>query len=297
MPPQPQPGSGVVVAGVDGSGAARHAAHWAADEAEQRHAALHLVHAYWLPGAGYSGYNPYPPGQLAELNEIGEGILHDTAGELRHHHPGLPISTRLAYGSPASVLREASEHAHLTVVGARHESRVATAFGSVAAAVAVSCPVPVAVIHPDATPTGPVVVGVDGSAAADVAVRYAFDAAQRRGAELVAVRCWTDPSIDGPFPAFLTPAEAHAIESEQRALLDQSVAFWARRYPSVPVRLDLVHDQTIPELLRRARTAQLMVVGSRGHGRITGLFLGSTSTAVISRGHSPTVIVRADLQH
>ena len=213
----PQPHRGGVVAGIDGSGAARHAAHWAADEAEQRHGALHLVHAIWLPGAGYSGYNPYPPGQLAELNEVGEAILRDTAAELRLHHPALPITTHLAYGSPAGVLREASERAHLTVVDARHESRIATALGSVAAAVAVSCPVPVAVIHTDATPTGPVVVGVDGSAAGDVAVRYAFRAAQRRGAELVAVRCWTDPAIDGPFPAFLTPADAHAIEDGQRA--------------------------------------------------------------------------------
>jgi nucleotide-binding universal stress UspA family protein len=40
-----------------------------------------------------------------------------------------------------------------------------------------------------------------------------------------------------------------------------------------------------------------MVIGSRGHGRISGLSLGSTGDTLISRGHCPAVIVRADREH
>jgi len=65
----------LVVAGVDGSGGARKAAHWAAAEAVRRHGALRLIHAYSLAPAGYSGYNPYPATLLAELRDEGEDLL------------------------------------------------------------------------------------------------------------------------------------------------------------------------------------------------------------------------------
>src|SRR6478735_6607838 len=78
--------SDLVVVGIDGSGCARHAAWWAADEAVRRHGALRLIYAYTLPPAGYSNYNPFPPNLLSQLREDGEDLLAETVVGLRRDH-------------------------------------------------------------------------------------------------------------------------------------------------------------------------------------------------------------------
>src|SRR6478609_5175172 len=185
------PVTGQVVVGIDGSGCGRNAARWAASEASRRHTGLHLVHAYHLPPAGASGYNPYPPHMLADLRDDGADMLTETAGELQRDFPELPITTALVYGDPATVLRHASGEAALTVVGTHGANRLSVALGSVAADVAKTSPVPVAVIHPTPTrTTGPVVVGVDGSPASRAAIEFAFETAAAQKVSLIAVHCW-----------------------------------------------------------------------------------------------------------
>jgi nucleotide-binding universal stress UspA family protein len=290
----PIPRSDLVVVGIDGSGCARHAAQWAAAEATRRHGALRLVHAYSLPPAGYSGYNPYPAPLLAQLREEGQALLAGAAAELRRDHPTLDISTHQTHGDTATVLRDASMGALLTVIGAHGRNRVAVALGSVAADIAATNPVPVAVIRPGDTPdVGPVVVGVDGSATSEAAIAFAFDAAAVRGTGLVAVHSWTDPSVDGPVPAYSAViADPDPIAHAERMLLAERLAGWADKYPDVPVQQVLVHDRPAPALLKHAANAQLVVVGTRGHGRLTSVLLGSTSHALISHAACPVVIAR-----
>ena len=118
---------------------------------------------------------------LADLRDDGADMLTETAGELQRDFPELPITTALVYGDPATVLRHASGEAALTVVGTHGANRLSVALGSVAADVAKTSPVPVAVIHPTPTPTtGPVVVGVDGSPASRAAIEFAFETAADR---------------------------------------------------------------------------------------------------------------------
>ena len=105
-----------VVVGIDGSGCARNAGRWAADEATRRQTGLRLIHAYHLPPAGTSGYNPYPPHLLADLRQDGAAVLQDTAKFLQRSHPDLIVTTELVYGDPATVLRHASASAALVVV-------------------------------------------------------------------------------------------------------------------------------------------------------------------------------------
>ncbi len=290
----PGPRGDVVVVGIDGSGCARHAAQWAAAEAVRRHGALRLIHAYSLPPAGYSGYNPYPAPLLAQLREEGQALLDGTAAALRRDHPALDISTQQTHGDTATVLRHASADAVLTVIGVHGRNRVAVALGSVAAHNAATNPVPVAVNRPGDTPdTGPVVVGVDGSPTSEAAIAFAFDAAAVRGAGLVAVHCWTDPAIDGPVPAYSAViADPEPIANAERILLAERLAGWADKYPDVPVQQVLAHDRPAPALLKHAANAQLIVVGTRGHGRLTSVLLGSTSHALISHAACPVVIAR-----
>jgi nucleotide-binding universal stress UspA family protein len=290
----PTPFTDLVVAGLDGSACARNAARWAADEATRRNTGLHLVHAYHLPPAGVSGYNPYPPHLLADLRDEGADLLAQTAGELQRDFPQLVITTALIYGDPGTVLRHASGGASMTVVGIHGTNRVAVALGSVAAEVARTSPVPVAVIHPNRiSTTGPIVVGVDGSPVGRAAIQFAFETAAAREASLIAVHCWTGPSVDGPIPAYSAGlVDPKLIQDGERALLGQELAEWTTKYPTVGVQQAVIHDGPAVGLLQYAPFAQLIVAGSRGHSGITGLLLGSTGQALIARSTCPVVIIR-----
>lgn len=282
-----------VLAGVDGSGCSRKAAFWAAEEALARGAHLLLVAAYWMHTVGYTTTAYAPTGTLTELREAGETALRDVAGELRHRHPGLDVATRLRYGEPSRVLREEAADADLTVIGNHGSHRLTTTLGSVAGTVVASNPGPVAVIRPGTVRAhGPVVVGVDGSADADHALGYAFAAARRLGSTLVTVACWSDPTIDGPFPAYGNlPLDLTPLADATAAELTQRLAPWRTRYPDVPVEARVEHSRPVRPLLEAGRHARLLVVGTRGRGKITGLLLGSTSQSLIAHAECPVVVV------
>ena len=287
--------AGVVVVGIDGSGCARHAARWAAAEAARRNVPLRLVHAYSLPAAGYSGYNPYPPNMLTELREDGKALLLDTASELRRAEPTAQISIQQTFGDASTVLRHASVDALLTVVGAHGNSRfAAVALGSVAAEIASTNPVPVAVIRPGDTPSsGPVVLGVDGSATGEAAIAFAFEAAAERGAELLAVHSWAEPGMTGPLPSeTAVVVDIDRVKNAEKRLMAGRLAHWIEKYPSVTVRQLLVHGSPAETLLSHARSAQLIVVGNRGRGGIVGMLLGSTSLTLITHSPVPVVVAR-----
>jgi nucleotide-binding universal stress UspA family protein len=215
-------------------------------------------------------------------------------------YPTLSIDTRMIYGDPATVLRHASATAQLTVVGARGGSRIVSALGSVTVGIATTNPGPVVVIHPgvQSAPTGPVVVGVDGSPTSDAALGFAFAAASLRGVPLVAVHCWTDPIIVGDMPYFAEGiVDTDCLATEQRCFLDQALVPWSAAFPNVVVKPVVIHGRPTPALLEASRTAQLTVVGSHGDGAVAGwvgrrLLLGSTSVALMTHSPSPVVVVR-----
>jgi nucleotide-binding universal stress UspA family protein len=160
--------------------------------------------------------------------------------------------------------------------------------------VAAANPTPVAVIHPDDPPVdGPVVVGVDGSPTSEAAIAFAFESAELLGAPLIAVHSWTDRNLDGPvISSMAVVVDPERIARCESILLAERLAGWAEKFPDVSVRPSVVHELPTPALLEYARTARLIVVGSRGHSQIGGLLLGSTSQALIARSTSPVVVVR-----
>ena len=287
--------TGPILVGIDGSGCAIHAARWAADEAERRNLRLVLVYAYWLKAAGHPGYNPYPASELDDQRDSGTTALRDALNTLRRDHPSLTITSRLEYGNPAEVLLERSHNAVLTVIGSHGSSRLPTAIGSVAAAVAATNPVPVAVVHAHSSVGGPIVVGVDGTPNCEAAIDYAFEAASRRGVPVVAVMCWTDPRRDGPLPAYtaVLTDEHNIADAAAQALADQ-LHRWTGKYPDVPVQQEVVHDLPGPGLLAHAAAAQMIVVGSRRHGRITGTLLSSVGRDLIAHSAGTVVIAHPD---
>lgn len=135
-----------------------------------------------------------------------------------------------------------------------------------------------------------IVVGVDGSEQADRALRWAWDEARLRGASLHVVHAWVYPYI-GPREGLHDPYTDMRVEAERTlgVIIERVTAGLPPDVPVVPV---LVEGSPAGELLREARDADLLVLGSRGRGGFATLLLGSTSHQVVHHAHCPVVILR-----
>lgn len=287
----------VVVAGIDGSARSLAAARWAAEEARRRQQSLQLLHSTHLPVIGYPAFG-YPAEFIEEIENQGQQVLDQAVRELHRDHPELTVDTVLTRTDPRVALVEASDGAALTVVGSLGGGRTREVMlGSVALHVAAHGRSPVAVVPDDRRPRrGPVLLGVDGRADSEPAVGYAYDEASVRGVDLVAVLTF-DPWARQGFAR--RPITIAASETqEERALISEQLAGWAQKYPDVRVHEHVFRGQPADCLLGYAahgpvaQQPQLIVVGSRGRGALTGLLLGSTSHAVIANAGCPVVVVR-----
>ena len=141
-------------------------------------------------------------------------------------------------------------------------------------------------------------VGIDGSDASKEALLWAVEDARARGAEVVALHAYevpeppADPSPVAPlnFPELLT--EAH---EQAQQLVTELVDEVAGKAVTVDVAPIAVEDTPARALLDAARDADLLVVGSHGHG-LSGLFLGSVSLECAQHAACPVVIVRGSAQ-
>ncbi|RSM49355.1 hypothetical protein DMB66_45145 [Actinoplanes sp. ATCC 53533] len=139
-----------------------------------------------------------------------------------------------------------------------------------------------------------ILVGTDGMAASQAAVRWAAREAQRRGLPLRIVH-----AFDWQWEAARYDAGAEYIDVA-RQLADAVVAAardQARAVaPSLRVELDTIIGNPAPMLLAAAEEedTELLVVGSRGRGGFASLLLGSVSRRVAAHAPCPVVVVRAD---
>ncbi len=192
-----------------------------------------------------------------------------------------------------------SSRAGLLVLGAHGpDSTRPFLAGSVAVAVAAHATCPVAVIPAEDTDVsssdGPVVVGIDGTPASEPAVRFAFEEASLRRAELVAVHAWSEFTGGSEYRVAREPAaDWSSLEAEHGKILAERLAGWSEKYPDVTVRRVFRRKRAAEALLSHADGAQLLVVGSRGHGGFAGMLLGSVSRKLIHHPICPLVVVRS----
>jgi nucleotide-binding universal stress UspA family protein len=144
--------------------------------------------------------------------------------------------------------------------------------------------------------TGRVVVGVDGSPASIDAVRWAAGYARLTGAGLEAVTSWTTPQTFGTslgigFETMQVDWENTAREIQQTAL--------SQAFPDGSEELTgrVVESHPAVALITAAQGADLLVVGSRGHGGFAGMLLGSVSGHVVAHASCPVVVVRHETDH
>ena len=190
-------------------------------------------------------------------------------------------------------LIELSEEAEMVVVGSNGRGAVGRVLlGSVSSGVVRHAKCPVAVIH-DEDPLmphplqAPVLLGIDGSPASELATAIAFDEASRRGVELTALHAWSDVQVL-ELPGF----DWAVVKAEAERSLAERLAGWQERYPDVTVQRLVVCDQPSRQLIEKSETAQLVVVGSHGRGGIDRTLLGSVSNAVVHSVRMPVIVAR-----
>lgn len=141
---------------------------------------------------------------------------------------------------------------------------------------------------------GTVVVGVDGSESALRAVRWsAVEAADRR----VPLRLVTAFERLHGHPVGeigLGRSYRDIMLDESRRSLAEAAAVAQRAADGVEVEQQVVLGYPIPVLTEESRRAQLVVIGDRGLGGVTGLLLGSVATALAAHADSPVVVVRGE---
>lgn len=284
-----------VVAGVDGSESALQAVRWAAREAARLRAPLRLVAAVgWVTAPHQYGDPRMGPDLREVLLRQARVHLADAAQAAADAAPGAPPDQEVLDGFPIPRLADESRAAQLVAIGDRGLGGVAGLLvGSVAVGLAAHGGCPVAVVRGRWDVTGgPVVVGVDGSAVSEAALAFAFEAAALRRAPLLAVHAWRELMLD---PVTFPSLDWAVVEQEEQAELAERLAGWQEKYPHVDVQRVVVRDRPARVLVEQSARAQLVVVGSHGHGGPAGLVLGSVGHAVLHRADCPVVIVRPDL--
>lgn len=268
-----------VIAGFDGSPASAAAVRWAAAEADIRRSALRVLTCSAVPvEVDFYGFGAR---RRAELEQL--------LSEARAKHPTIEIGAVATYLDAHDVLIDEAATADLLVVG---ESGAGLArgwvCGSVAQQVVRNSPCPVVVVRaaPEAR-TGRIVVGVDGSAAADAVVDWATDEADRRRAELVIVHAWQYPYG----AADLGSAQARDLTRiDGQCVLDRAVERSRARGRS-PVRGELVEGTATQTLLDASRDADMVAVGSRGRGGFRSIVSGSVAISLAEHAFCPAVVV------
>jgi nucleotide-binding universal stress UspA family protein len=132
---------------------------------------------------------------------------------------------------------------------------------------------------------GRVVVGVDGSDASIDAVQWAVRYAALVGADVEAVTSWAYPASSG------IALDTINWEQNARDILDAALT-QALPDGSDAIIRTIVEDHPASALVNAATGADLVVVGSRGHGAFAGMLLGSVSQHVVAHAPCPVVVVR-----
>jgi len=137
-----------------------------------------------------------------------------------------------------------------------------------------------------------IVVGVDGSDESKAALRWALEEARLRNATVRAVYAWRDPYVLAPGFGLPEDFEFDALRERAVETLDAVVAEVAGKTSHVPVEGVVAEGPAGSVLVQAAEGAELLVVGSRGHGGFVGLLLGSVSQQCVTHAPCPVLVVR-----
>lgn len=133
-----------------------------------------------------------------------------------------------------------------------------------------------------------IVAGVDGSPESLAAADWAAREALHRGLPLRLAHAWRWEPLDIPLVQDRA-AQERAADEVLRAAEDTI----ARRHPDVTLTAEVLRDTPVAALLGTEPRAEILVIGSRGHGAVSGFLLGSYGQQIIAAAGRPVVAVRS----
>lgn len=143
-----------------------------------------------------------------------------------------------------------------------------------------------------------IVVGVDGSASSEQALRWALRQAELTGATVEAVIAWHFHFISNSHA--MMPTDVLAPSTDFRKIAERVLADTVSRATSgalpVSVTQEVLEGDAAVVLIRESAGADLLVVGSRGHGGLAEALLGSVGQHCVHHAACPVVIIRGDVR-
>jgi nucleotide-binding universal stress UspA family protein len=290
--------AGCIVVGVDGSEHAERAIIWAAAQAARERRTLALVHSSdelvlrepaWLEMQGIDHRE-----LTRALTSAARATLVKARDRAMLAAPGIRVLTELVETDPREALVDLSEDAHLLVVGSRGRGPLRTALmGSVSASVARRAACPVVVCRPPEfapSVTNRVVVGADGTHAAQPVLEFAFAQASLRGLPLTVMHCFWDV-ISATRGSGVVPAREDGDLADLRLLMAESAAGLAEKYPDVTVTQELAQGLVDECLADHTPDAELLVVGRASAVGWPRFLHTSCALAVLERARTTVAVV------
>jgi nucleotide-binding universal stress UspA family protein len=280
-----------IIVGIDGAPSGAQALSWAAGEAARKDVELVIVHVSDVvrpPAVSASAVVTV----MMEGSDYGRELLSDAVAAVTGNHPSVKVSTMLRTGNPADVLIELGTAQTLLVVGTNGEGRLLAALtGSVSHRVAAHAGCPVVVIPHDRQMLSAhrqVVVGVITPLAGHEMLRFGFQEASQRNADLVAVCAYGTFSRTARDPILKQLSEVR--EHEQQELLD-TLSHLQDEFPTVRVQARLVDEPIVSALCLAAQDADLLIVGCRYDDAHRASRLGPVAAKLLHSSPCPVAVV------
>ncbi|MFI8291617.1 universal stress protein [Streptomyces sp. ms191] len=133
-----------------------------------------------------------------------------------------------------------------------------------------------------------IVAGVDGSPESLAAADWAAREALHRGLPLRLVHAWRWEPLDIPLEQ-----DRGSQERIAEQVIREAESGIAARRPGLALTAEVLHDTPVAALLSTGKEAEMLVIGSRGHGALAGFLLGSYGQQIIAEATRPVVAVRS----
>ncbi|MHB1130588.1 MAG: universal stress protein [Ilumatobacteraceae bacterium] len=136
-----------------------------------------------------------------------------------------------------------------------------------------------------------IVVGIDGSPASLKAVVWAAHEAKLRNSEIEILHSWSMPFVVDPMAMMPMMFPVEEMVADANKIVAAAAAIVAGIESKIHVVTRVERGAASEHLITAGKSADLLVVGSRGHGGFAGLLLGSVAQQVANHAPCPVVIV------
>ena len=296
------PSAPVVLAATDFSETASAAVDWALELARQQGARVELVHAVTVPPS-IPGYIPTASLDFeSEVLRAAEGRMEKTVASLRDQ--GVEVTSFLAAGTPSQVIRDRAEavSALAIVIGTRGLTGLRhLLLGSTTQRVVHAAHCPVLTVHPGDLGQHRVIrtilVPTDFSEDADLAIHTAHRllAPLEQDARLILLHAFNLPieyTAYGAIPTSVKYMEDTGLDAERR-LYERAEALQRQGLTIDTLACEGDPAHVIAEEAEK-RGVDLIAMGTRGHGALRHLLLGSTAERVVEHAPCPVMTIRRE---